>query len=209
MLLFYLQLPKTIVFLHHCLVSKKISSVASFYIFISVYSQKIQKLNSSFPSLQALPRASLQVMQLFLLMEPLCWKNLVSSWRPRVTTLRSFNLLPTVMPLSTRSPLRTSRWGWCSRSGDSLPNLFCMCVFVFPADCRGHREGHGGEGWAGRGWAAGPKECNGHYHCWHWRHLQRAWLQLNVITQMFFSIAVLQKICSFFNESPINLAGIV
>lgn len=97
---------------HHCLVSEDMSSAATFYVLISVYSQKIQKLKSSSPSLLALPRASWQVMQPSLPMEPLCWKNLVSSWRPRVTTLRSFNLWPTLTPPSTRSPLRTSRWGW-------------------------------------------------------------------------------------------------
>lgn len=61
--------------------------------------------------------------------------------------------------------------GW-----DFLPDSFSF----LPADCRGHREGHGREGWAGRGRAAGPEEHNGHGHRWHWRHLQRARLQLNV-----------------------------
>lgn len=173
---------------HHCLVSENMSSAASFYVLISVYSQKIQKLNSSSPSLLALPRASWQVMQLSLPTEPLCWKNLVSSWRPRETMLRSCNLLPILMPPSTRSPLRTSRWGWCFGCCVVISCLILKPAWFFfflPADCRGHREGHGGEGWDGRGRAAGPEERNGHGHRWHWRHLQRAWLQLNVITQIF------------------------
>lgn len=100
---------------HYCWVENT-SSAASFYVLISVYSQKIPRLNSSSPSLLALPRVSWQVTQLSLPTEPLCWKNLVSSWRPRATTLKSLSLSPTVMPPSTRSPLWTSRWGCCSGS---------------------------------------------------------------------------------------------
>lgn len=102
--LFFFLLPL------HCLVSENTSSATSLYVLISVYSQKIPKLYSSSQSLLALPRASWQVTQLSLPTEPLCWKNLVSSWRPRVTTLKSLSLSPTLMPPSTRYPLRILRW---------------------------------------------------------------------------------------------------
>lgn len=52
------------------------------------------------------------------------------------------------------------------RCCDSQPDSKTyLNFFVFPADCRGHREGHGGKSWAGRGRAAGPEEHNGHHHC--------------------------------------------